>query len=268
MGTESSQTVKCHQTNQLVVVMMPSTPSSPRLVPASTSPALSSSISSPPLSMRSEPEPTDNFSIPSSSSQERRMPPTTSPEDITPLVRRLSISASTESESSPISALVSRVSSSSTPSVEVPDPVSDLSSSRDSPSITVRNPSSDSPSTPLPRSPPPLLNLTTPSSPPTLSSSTPMSPSCSTTRPSTISQKKPRHRETHLHQPQQTRRPGYLLFDRLPQIRWCPQRRYHRIPDQPRPLPQNSLHALLIRSRHLRREGLPRATLRSRDHQL
>merc|ERR1712091_451962 len=127
--------------------------------------------------------------IQSNSSPERKTPPTTSPEDITPLVRKSLISASTESESSPISALVSKVSSSSTPSVEVPDPVSDLSSSRDSPSITVRNPSSDSPSTPLPRSPPPLLNLTTPSSPPTLSSSTPMSPSCSTTRPSTISAK-------------------------------------------------------------------------------
>merc|ERR1719454_1372050 len=166
---------------------MPSTPSSPRLVPANTSPEPSSSISNPPSSMRSEPEPTDNCSTPSNSSPERRMPPTTSPEVTTPSVAKSSISASTESESSPINALVSKDSWSSTPSVEVPDPVSDLSSSRDSPSITVRNPSSDSPSTHPPRSPPPLLNPTTPSSPPTLSSSTPMSPSCSTTRPFTIS---------------------------------------------------------------------------------
>merc|ERR1712010_312482 len=157
--------------------MGPSTPSSPRLVPVSTSQEPSSSISSQPLSMKSEPEPTDSCSIQSSSSPERKMPPTTSPEDITPLVRKSLISASTESESSPISALVSRASSSSTPSVEVPDPDSDLSSSRDSPWTTVRNPSSDSPSSHPLRSLPPLLSHTTPCSPPTPSLSTPMSPS-------------------------------------------------------------------------------------------
>merc|ERR1711998_676250 len=143
----SSLTVKCHPTNPSVVVMTLSTPSSPRLVPVSTSQELSSSISSQPLSMRSEPEPTDNSSIQSNSSPERRMPPTTSPEVTTPLVRKSSISASTESESLPISALVSKVSSSSTPSVEVPDQDSGHFSSRDSPSIMVRNPSSVSPST-------------------------------------------------------------------------------------------------------------------------
>merc|ERR1711907_479160 len=168
-------------------VMMLSTPSSPRLVPESTSQDASSSISSQPLSMRSEPEPTDNSSTQSNSSPERKTPPTTSPEVTTPLVRRSLISASTESESSLISALVSKVSSSSTLSVVEPVPVSDPSSSRDFPSITVRNPSSVSPSILPLKSPPLLLSLTTPSSPPTLSSSTPMSPSCSTTRPSTIS---------------------------------------------------------------------------------
>merc|ERR1711907_318560 len=168
-------------------VMMLSTPSSPRLVPESTSQDASSSILSPPLSMRSEPEPTDNSSTQSNSSLVKRMPPTTSPEVTTPLVRRSLISASTESESSLISALVSKVSSSSTLSVVEPVPVSDPSSSRDFPSITVRNPSSVSPSILPLKSPPLLLSLTTPSSPPTLSSSTPMSPSCSTTRPSTIS---------------------------------------------------------------------------------
>merc|ERR1711988_1609563 len=75
----------------------------------------------------------------------------------------------------------------STPSVEVPDLDSDPSSSRDSPSITERNPSSDSPSTHPHRSPPPLLSHTTPSSPLTPSLSTLMSPSCSIMRPSTIS---------------------------------------------------------------------------------
>merc|ERR1740138_367023 len=132
--------------------MMLSTPSSPRLVLASTSQELSSSISSQPLSMRSEPEPTDNSSIQSNSSQEKKMPPTTSPEDITPSVKKSSISASIESESFPINAQDSKVSSSSTPSVEEPVPDSDLFSSRDFPLITVRNPSSVSPSTHLHRS--------------------------------------------------------------------------------------------------------------------
>merc|ERR1712139_54335 len=128
-------------------VMMPSTPSSPRLVPESTSQEPSSSILSQPLLMRSEPELTDNSSIQSNSSQVKKMLPTTSPEDITPLVKKLLISASTESESLPINALVSKVSLSSTPSVVVPDQDLDLSSSRDFPSITVRNPSSVSSST-------------------------------------------------------------------------------------------------------------------------
>merc|ERR1712178_449747 len=183
----SSQTVKCHQTNQLVVVMMPSTPSSPRLVLESTSQEPSSSISSQPLSMRSEPEPTDNSSTQSNSSLVKKMPPTTSPEVTTPLVRRSLTCASIESESSLISALVSKVSSSSTPSEVVPDPDSDPSSSRDSLLITVRNPSSDSPSTHLHRSPPPLLSHTTPSSQLTLFLSTLMSLSSLITRPSTIS---------------------------------------------------------------------------------
>merc|ERR1712083_1113912 len=115
LSTESSQMVKCHQTSPSVVVMMPSTPSSPRLVPESTSQEPSSSILSQPLLMRSEPELTDNSSIQSNSSQVKKTLPTTSPEDITPLVRKSSISASTESESLPINALVSKVSSPSTP---------------------------------------------------------------------------------------------------------------------------------------------------------
>merc|ERR1711934_813848 len=187
LSTESSQMVKCHQTNPLVVVMMPSTPSSPRLVPESTSQEPSSSILSQPLLMRLEPELTDNSSIQSNSSQVKKMLPTTSPEDITPSVRKSSISASTESESSPISALVSKVSSPSTPSVVVPDQVSDLSSSRDSPSIMVRNPSSDSLSTHPHKSQLPLLSHTTQSSQPTPSLSTLMLLLSLITKPSMIS---------------------------------------------------------------------------------
>merc|ERR1712048_253694 len=171
--------------------MMPSTPSSPRLVLESTSQDASSSISSQPLSMRSELVPTDNSSIQSNLSLVKRMPLTTTPEVTTPSVKKSSISVSTESESLLTNVLVSKVSSFSTPSVVVLDPVSDLSSSRDSPSITVRSPSSVSPSTHPHRSPPLLLSHTTPSCPPTLSSSTLTSPSCSTTRPSTISAEEP-----------------------------------------------------------------------------
>merc|ERR1712230_188227 len=174
-------------TNPLVVVMMLSTPSSPRLVLVNTSQEPSSSILSQPLLMRSELVPTDNSSIQSNSSPVKKMLPTTSPEVTTPLVKKSSFSASTESESLPINAQVSKVSSSSTPSVVVPDLVSDPSSSRDFPSIMVRNPSSDSPSIHPHKSPPPLLSHTTPSSQPTPSSSTPMLPLSSITKPSMIS---------------------------------------------------------------------------------
>merc|ERR1711988_1338595 len=187
LSTESSQMVRCHPINLSEVLMMPSTPSSPRPVLESTSQELSSSISSQPLSMRSELEPTDNSPIQSNSSQEKKMLPTTSPEDITPLVRKSSISASTESESFPINAQVSKVSSSSTPSVEEPVPDLDLSSSRDFPLITVRNPSSVSPSTHPHRSPLPLLSHTTPCSPLTPFWSTLMLPLSLITRPSMIS---------------------------------------------------------------------------------
>merc|ERR1711881_825679 len=182
---------KCHPTRPLVEVTMPSTPSSPRLVPESTSQDVCSSISSQPSSMRSELVPTDNSSTPSNSSPVKRMLPTTSPEDITPLVRTSSISVSTESENSLTNVPVSKVSSSSTPSVVVPDPVLVLSSLRDSPSITVRSPSLVSPSTHPHRSPLLLLSHTTPSSPLTLFLSTPMSLSCLTTKPSTISAEEP-----------------------------------------------------------------------------
>merc|ERR1712086_415585 len=186
-STESSQTVKCHPTNPSVVVTTLSTPSSPRLVLVSTFQEPSSSISSQPLSMKLEPEPTDNSSIQSNSSQERKMPPTTSPEDITPLVRKSLISALTESESSLISAQVSKDSSSSTLSVVEPVPDSDPSSLKDFLSITVRNPSSDSPFIHPHRSQLPLLNHTTQCFPPTPSSSIPMLLSSLITKLSMIS---------------------------------------------------------------------------------
>merc|ERR1712036_141451 len=58
-----------------------------------------------------------------------------------------------------------------------------------------------------------------------------------------------------------------LIDHRLAPIRWCPQRRSHRVPDQLGTLPTNPLPARHLRTGHLRREGLPRAALRCRDHQ-
>merc|ERR1712167_15284 len=182
LSTESSQMVKCHPTNPSVVVMMLSTPSSPRLVLESTSQEPSFSILNQPLLMRSEPELIDNSSIQSNSSQVKKMLQTTSPEDITPLVKKLLISALIESESLLINAQVSKVSSSSTPSVVVPDQVLDLFSLRDFPSIMVRNPSLVSPSTHPHKFLLPLLSHTTPYFLHILFLSIPMLPLCLITR--------------------------------------------------------------------------------------
>merc|ERR1719453_1825873 len=100
--------------------MMLSTPSSLRPELESTSQDAFSSISSQPLLTKSEPEPTDNSSTQSNSSLERRTPLTTSPEVTTPLVKKSSISASTESESSLTNVPDSKDSSSSTLLEEVP----------------------------------------------------------------------------------------------------------------------------------------------------
>ena len=169
--------VKCHQTNPSVVVMMLSTPSSPRLVPVSTSQEPSSSILNQQLSMKLELEPTDNFSTQNNLSQVKKTPLTTSLEDITLLVRKSLIFALIELENFLINAQVSKVSLYSTPSVVVPDLDLVLSSSRDFPLIMVRNPSSVSPSTHLHKSLLPLLSHTTPYSQLTPSSNTLMSQS-------------------------------------------------------------------------------------------
>merc|ERR1711881_551554 len=156
-STASSQMDRCPATRPSEAATTLSTPSSPRLVLASTCRA-------PYLSIWCELVPTDSSSTPNSSSPVRRMPPTTTPEVTTPSVRRSSTLCSTESESSPISALVFKVSSSSTPSVAVPVPDLPRFLWSDSPSTTARSPSSNLPSTPLPRSPRPSSSLTTRSS--------------------------------------------------------------------------------------------------------
>merc|ERR1711959_775464 len=137
--------------------------------------------------MKSELVPTDNSSTQNNLSPVKKMLPTTSLEVTTPSVKKSSISVLTESESLLTNVPVSKVSSFSTPSVVEPDLDSDPSSSRDSPSITVRNPSLVSPSIHPHKSPPLLLNHTTPSLPLTLFSNIPTSLLCLITKLSTIS---------------------------------------------------------------------------------
>jgi len=115
------------------------------------------------------------------------MPPTTSPEDTTPSEKKSSIFALTESENSLITVLDSKDSWFSTPSEEELDLDLDLSYSKDYPLTTVKNPKSDSPSILPPKSPPLLLNPTTPFFPPTPFLNTLMSLLCLITKLSTIS---------------------------------------------------------------------------------
>ena len=131
--------------------------------------------------------PTDNSSILNNSSLVRKMPPTTLLVVTTPLVKKLSTSVLTESESLPINVLVSKVSSSSTLSVVVLVQVLVPSSSKDSQSTMVRSLSSVSPSILLLKSLLLLLSPTTLFSLPTPSSSTLMSLLCLITKLSTIS---------------------------------------------------------------------------------
>ena len=60
---------------------------------------------------------------------------------------------------------------------------------------------------------------------------------------------------------------GRVFHHRLPALRRCPQRGPDRVPDQPGALPTYPLPSCHLRSRHLRREGLPRAAVGVRDHQ-
>merc|ERR1712212_137267 len=106
----SNQTVKCHLTRPLVVVMTHSTPFSLKLVLANTSHVPSLLIWSQLLLMKSVLVLTDNFSIQNSLSLVKKMLPTTTPEATTPLVKKSLILSSTESENWPINVLVFRVS--------------------------------------------------------------------------------------------------------------------------------------------------------------
>ena len=92
LNTESSLTDKCHQTKPSVVVMMHSTLSSVKLVPENMSQDVYSSISNQPLLTKSELVHTDNSSTQNNLFLVKKMPLTTSLEDIIPLVKKSSIS--------------------------------------------------------------------------------------------------------------------------------------------------------------------------------
>merc|ERR1712012_35151 len=147
----SSPTATCPPTRPSGTT--PSRPSSPKLVLASTSQELSSSIWSQLSSMRPDVEPTVNCTIPSNSSTERRTPQTTTPEDTTLSERRLSTWFSTGLGSSLTPVLDFKDSFCSIPSEVAPDLALPLCSWRGCPWTTARRVSSSSPSTLLPRLP-------------------------------------------------------------------------------------------------------------------
>ena len=101
--------------------------SSLKLVLVNTSQDLSSLILNQPSLMKSEPEPTDNYSIQNNLSLVKKMPLTTLLEVTIPLVKKSSILPLTESENSLITVLVSKDLWSSTQSEEVQDLDLDLS---------------------------------------------------------------------------------------------------------------------------------------------
>jgi len=118
---------------------MLSTLSSLKLEPESTFQDAYSLILNQLSLMKLELEPTDNYSIQNNSSQVKKMQQTTSPEDTTPLVKKLLIFALIESESLLINAQVSKVSLSSTLSEEELDLDLDHFFLKDFQSIMVKN---------------------------------------------------------------------------------------------------------------------------------
>ena len=76
------------------------------------------------------------------------------------------------------------------------------------------------------------------------------------------------HWETNLHKSQQNCRPGYLFLDCIPQIRWCPQRRYHWVLNQFGSIPTYSFYALIICTNYFCWKGIPRVSLSCWNHKL
>merc|ERR1712226_1591274 len=99
---------RCQATKQSEAVTILSTPFSLKPAPENTSHEPFSSIWNQLWWMKSELEPTDNFSTPNNLLPVKKTPLTTTPEVTTPSVKNSSIWCSTEPENSPISALVSK----------------------------------------------------------------------------------------------------------------------------------------------------------------
>merc|ERR1711973_23752 len=118
---ESSPTVRCPATKPSEAVMILSILSSAKLVLENMSRELFSWTWNLRLLMKFELEHTDNFSILNNLSLVKKMLPTTTLVDTTPLVKNLSTKCSIVYENSLINVLVSRDSLSSTPSVGVLD---------------------------------------------------------------------------------------------------------------------------------------------------
>lgn len=137
---------------------MPSTPSSVKQVPANTFQELYSQIQNQQLLMKSEQELTDNYSTQNNSFQEKKMLPTTSPEDTTQLVKKLLIFAQIESENQLITALDYKDSQSSTVLVVVLDLDQVHYYQKDCQLITAKNQNQASQSTHLHKSQLQLLN--------------------------------------------------------------------------------------------------------------
>merc|ERR1712093_465937 len=112
-STVFSLTARCLPTRPLAVATMLSTPSSPRLVLASTYPV--PSTSSPLCVTKSAPAPTASSTTRNKSSPARKTLPITTLVVTTPSARKSSTSSSTASVSSPTTAPASRVSWYSTP---------------------------------------------------------------------------------------------------------------------------------------------------------
>merc|ERR1711953_277930 len=125
------------------------------------------------------------------SSSDRLVPVTTGPRVTTPKVPSSSTPSSRLSERKPKVAIASRDSRSPTPSVVVPDPVWEPSSSPRSEKSTQTDRWSPTPSCHHQRCLTPLLSHTTPPSLSISSSRTPMMLCASITKPSTISASEP-----------------------------------------------------------------------------
>merc|ERR1711898_40723 len=189
MNTELTQLVPTTAT--LISNLRESTSTTTRPPEEDTSPEQSLWILSQEPWTPSELDHSVNFSDQTTSSSDKLVPVTTGPRVITPRVPSSSTPSSMSSERKPKVAIASKDSRSPTPSVVVPDPVWEPSSSPRSEKSTQTESWPLSPSCHPPRCLIPSLSHTTPPFPSISSSRTPMRSCALITRPSTISASEP-----------------------------------------------------------------------------